>query len=59
MAEYYTRKSIKERALMHFQMALSIYEKRLPMDHQDLLDIKNELSYLKNTIAVADVCENI
>jgi hypothetical protein len=49
MAEYYARKEIfTKKAVMHFQMALSIYEKRLPMAHQDLLEIKNKISYLKN-----------
>lgn len=48
MAEYYSKKKgMKERAMMHFQSALSIYEKRLTIDHQDLINIKSELYYLK------------
>ncbi len=47
-AEYYTgRKGMEDRAIVHFQTALSIYEKRLPTDHQDLIDIKSKLCYLK------------
>jgi len=49
MAEFYVRKKTeKAKAIMHFQTALSIYEKRLPIDHQILDDIRNKLSDLKN-----------
>jgi tetratricopeptide (TPR) repeat protein len=49
MAEYYiNKKHMEERAIMHFQMALAIYEKRRPNAHQDFIGIRNKLCYLKN-----------
>ena len=48
MAEYHTpRRGFQEEAIMHFQMALSILEKRLPSDHQEIAYIRRELRKLK------------
>jgi len=59
MGEYYIKKKdVEMKAISHFEMALSIYEKRLPIDHQDLIDIRSKLCYLKKTTTVTDVCKN-
>ena len=48
IAEYYAKiTSLQDKAIMHFQMALCIYEKRLPNNHQDVVDIKDELHKLQ------------
>ena len=47
MGELYMRKNNGEaNASRHFKMALSIYEKRLPDDHEQLRDLKNKLAVL-------------
>ncbi|CAF3598853.1 unnamed protein product [Rotaria sp. Silwood1] len=49
MADLYTKKKGEAvKAILHYQTAISIYEKRLPIDHELLMDLKNRLMNLEN-----------